>query len=336
MTSRFSWLAALAAGSIVLSSCSNPQAEDSAATAASSSTPAAASSSTPAAASSNTAAASDAAEPEMPAYSQIVAVTAETSALALALAGPEHLSAISATAQVPGMGMNPELARQVDTTLPSGVHPDAEQILALNPDLVLLAARHGSEQSVAEQLEATGVPTLTFSSADFDTPEAYAATIRRLGAELGLNARAEELASEFEAEIAELDKQRPPATATAPRTLALMARGGQVMAMDADNTLPALAVRAGGQDAATEVGISHTGPIDAELLVRANPDIIFLEDFMGAGRGPFEALLANPALAEVPAIAQNRIVLVPMDQASTLAGLNMPAGYELILQEVGR
>ena len=107
-------------------------------------------------------------------------------------------------------------------------------------------------------------------------------------------------------------------------------------AMGAENTIPALAIRAGGADAAQEAGLTATAPIDAELVVRAAPDIVFVEDFMGAGMGPFQELLSNPALAEVPAVKNKRIVLLPMTEASAVAGTNLPLGYEKIMTEVHR
>ena len=97
-------------------------------------------------------------------------------------------------------------------------------------------------------------------------------------------------------------------------------------AMGAENTIPALAIRAGGADAAQEAGLTATAPIDAELV----------EDFMGAGMGPFQELLSNPALAEVPAVKNKRIVLLPMNEASAVAGTNLPLGYEKIMTEVHR
>ena len=94
-------------------------------------------------------------------------------------------------------------------------------------------------------------------------------------------------------------------------------------AMGAENTIPALAIRAGGADAAQEAGLTATAPIDAELVVRA-------------GMGPFQELLSNPALAEVPAVKNKRIVLLPMNEASAVAGTNLPLGYEKIMTEVHR
>ncbi|MDP9805991.1 iron complex transport system substrate-binding protein [Trueperella bonasi] len=265
-------------------------------------------------------------------YERIVAVNAETADLALMLVGPENIAAISETAQSPHMGQVPELAEQVNNTLPPGIEPDAEQILSFNPDLVLITPRaHGTMESVRDQLVATGVETHQFTPTDFDSPEGYASAIRELGEILGVPAKAEELASEFEQRIAELDEQKGDKS---PSMIALMARGPSIMVYGETNALPGLAMRAGATNAAADLGLTKTSPIDAEQLLKANPDIIFLEDFNGAGMAPFEAMLADPALAEVAAIKNDRIVLIPMTEASTLAGLNMVTGYEKILAEV--
>ncbi|CAG7845128.1 hypothetical protein USB125703_01385 [Pseudoclavibacter triregionum] len=70
------------------------------------------------------------------------------------------------------------------------------------------------------------------------------------------------------------------------------------------------------------------------LVAAANPEFLFLEDFQGKGRQPFEALLSNPGLASVPAIANDRIVLVPMTQAFAISGANTPDGYRTIVEAV--
>lgn len=56
------------------------------------------------------------------------------------------MAAIAVGSQSPTMGMVPDLARQVETTLPAGVTPDPEQILSYQPDMVLTTSRHGGEK----------------------------------------------------------------------------------------------------------------------------------------------------------------------------------------------
>lgn len=259
----------------------------------------------------------------------IVAVTSETADLALLLAGPERIRAVAAPSQSPHSGTAVDLATQVETTLPPGTDPDPEYLLSLDPDLVISTARHGGEQIAAEQLEATGVPVLNFPSDAFGTPEGLAEVIVQLGEALGEETAAAEMSDELLHELEHIDDER---AGNAPTALALMARGNQVMAMDSSAMLPHLVERAGGTNAATTVGITQTRPIDAELIAKANPEVIFLEDFQGQGEAPFEALLNNPALADVPAIRDGQVHVVAMTQASAISGLNTPEGYGVIVE----
>lgn len=276
---------------------------------------------------------------------RIVAVSSETADMALLLAGPDRVAAVGESSQSPHMGMVPDLAAEVADTLPSGVEPDAEQILSYSPDLVLTTARHAGERSVSEQLDESGVPSLVFESDAFTTPEAYADALLRMGEALGEEDSASRHADELLGEIRAVDEDVSAAAGhtggasdttaggsradagEAPRILALMARGGTVMAMDGELMLPGLAVRAGAVDAAAEAGLTSTSPLDAELLVRADPDIILVEDFMGAGEAPFDGLLGGDAVAAVPAIAEDEVHVVPMTKASAVAGIHLPEGY---------
>ena len=264
---------------------------------------------------------------------RIVAVTSETADMALLLAGPDSMAAIAAGSQSPAMGMVPQLAQQVENTLPAGINPDAEQILSYQPDLVLTTSRHGGEKSAAEQLAAAGVPMIAFESADFGTPEAYAEALLKVGEAVGQQSAAEDYADRLRESIAEIDAQKSDQQ---PSVLVLMARGGNVMAMASDNMLPGLALRAGATDAAAAAGITSTGAIDAETLVRADPDIILLENFQGAGEEPFDELLSGTAVAEVPAIANHDVHLIDMTEASSVAGINLPTGYQKIMDIISK
>ena len=260
--------------------------------------------------------------------SRIVAVTSETADMALLLAGPEAMAAIAVGSQADTQGMVPDLANQVSNTLPAGITPDAEQILSYNPDLVLATIRHGSEQSTADQIDSAGVQMVEFPSSAFNSPEAYADALRQTGELVGYPAKAEGYATEYLDAIKAIDAQKK---GNSPRVLALMFRGGKVMAFSGDNMVPGLAARAGAVDAAVDAGITATGPIDAELLVKANPDIIFLEGLREGDEAQFDELLSNPAVAEVPAIVDGNVHLLPTTEASSLAGINLPVGYQKIM-----
>lgn len=260
--------------------------------------------------------------------SRIVAVSAETAEIALLLAGPERIAAVPSSAQG-DHSTAAELASQVEQVLPPGTDPDPEMILSMEPDLVLNTARHGGEETAGDQLKQAGVPVLNIDPDSFSTPEKVAETVRALGDALGEEELAEQLSAEFLSDIEDLDSQRQD---TDVRFLALMARGDTIMAMDDSLMLPGLITRAHASNAGQSIGLTKTRPIDAEQIVAANPDVIFLEDFQGMGEEPFTELLENPALATVPAVAEDRIFIIPMSEASGISGLNTAEGYRKIIE----
>ncbi|MCQ9343059.1 ABC transporter substrate-binding protein [Corynebacterium kozikiae] len=250
---------------------------------------------------------------------RIVAVTSDVAGIVLALTGGERVVAVPASVEAPA---------GVEATLPPGTDPEVEQVLALSPDLVITTTRHGGEETLAQQLEATGVQSLVVDPEQFGTPEGVAAATRTIGQAIGLKDEAERQVKQFEEEIAALDAQ---ALTDGPTALALMVRGPQVMAMDQGLMLPGLITRAGATYQAQAIGLQNTRPIDAEQLLKANPEVLFVEDFQGKGIAPFESLLNNPAVASVPAIQHNRVYVISQSEASGISGLKTPEGYRAIL-----
>lgn len=86
--------------------------------------------------------------------------------------------------------------------------------------------------------------------------------------------------------------------------------------------------RAGGRDLSDELGFSRTGPISAEQLIDADPDAILLIDMNGSGHDIFTPLLDNPAVAALPALEQDRVMLLEgrevqaLGLTETIEGLN--------------
>lgn len=240
--------------------------------------------------------AADAAE----APQRIVAVTSDVAGIVLSLTGGDRVVAVPASLKS-APGPVAQAASAVEATLPPGTDPEVEQVLALQPDLVI-------------------------DPDDFTTPEGVATVTRAIGAAVGMQAVAEEKAAQFEKDIAR-QQARAEGVGKHPRALALMSRGPQVMAMDDSLMLPGLIGRAGADYAAARIGVINTRPIDAEQLLAANPDVLFLEDFQGQGRAPFEELLKNPAVAEVPAIKNNQVHVIAQSDASGISGLNTAIGF---------
>ncbi len=266
---------------------------------------------------------------------KVVGVTIETSDMVLLLAGPERMAAVAESSKNPHMGMLPDLARQVEPTVPAGVQPDAEQILSFEPDLVVNLARHSGQQPAAELMAASGVSVIQFSGTDFETPESYAAALEKTGEALGEKDKAAEEAQKLLDRIGDIDADAEAKAAESETdglsVLGLIARGDSILTMSDHSMAMNLVKRAGGTNAAAEAGMSESAPIDPERVVLANPDIIIVEDFMGQGMASYEEFLSNPAFESVPAIANDDVHLLLMTEASSVSGINTPVGYQKIV-----
>ncbi|OFT49242.1 hypothetical protein HMPREF3159_12715 [Brachybacterium sp. HMSC06H03] len=260
---------------------------------------------------------------------RIVAVSTETGDLALELVGPERVVGVVEGAQDPSSANQSDLAQQVEHTVVGAPSPDPEQVLALAPDLVLLTQRHGDEESVGESLTASGVPCAAFVSSDFDSPQSVIDVITGLGELLGAEDAAARVTAAVQQQVDEVTTA-VEAAQDAPRTLGLFARGPSTMMFADSSSTSTLIELAGGTSIATEAGWRSAPAADPEVLIDAAPEVILVQDFHGAGMGPFASLLESPALAEVPAVAEGRVHLVDALTTSGTAGSRLGEGLRQI------
>lgn len=262
---------------------------------------------------------------------RIVALSTETADLALQLVGPERVVAVTNTAQDEKSGNQIELAKKVENTIANATKPEPEQILSFNPDLVLMTGRHDQEQSAAKLMEGTGVPTAQFASSDFVSPQAVAESITTLGQLLGAEEKAAELVEKLNSETNEALDSVKDAT-DKPRTLVLFARGGQKMIMGTNSATTNLVELAGGEVLSAKGGRPGAVPADPETIVKLNPDVILIQGFHGAGKEQFADLLSNPALADVPAIKNDRVTVVDAKTTSGNSGTKISQGLKEIAE----
>lgn len=260
---------------------------------------------------------------------RIVALSTETTDLIIELGGADGLVGVSSGSQTEGTGNNVEEASRVEATFRADGGIDPEQIIALDPDLVVLTQRQDNDETLIEVLNGAGITVVPFSPRSFASPEAVADSVTTLGQILG----EEEAANEITAGITERTAAVDEALADVddkPRTLALMARGPQQMIMGQGTATMMLVERAGGTSIPGEEGWQQSVPVDAEVLVSLSPEVILVQDFMGSGMGGFEELLANPALADIPAIANDRVYLIEAQTTSGTSGSHLTTGLEEI------
>ncbi|WP_322819546.1 ABC transporter substrate-binding protein [Tepidiforma sp.] len=236
---------------------------------------------------------------------RIVALSNDVADIAIRLAGPERVAAAPESNANASLAAGADAAGRVATKLPPGTKPEPESIVALRPDLVLISARHGGEQDAAKQLEQLQIPLLVF--AHWGTPEEIAENVRAIGKAVGEPQRAEALIAEMMQSVDRVQKAVKNAP-TKPRVLALSDQANRpfIVGKSGGGITPTLVSLAGGE-VLSETG----GPAQAESVAALNPDVILIVDVWGKGLTNYRALLDSPGVRELPAVRDNRIIVLP-------------------------
>lgn len=236
---------------------------------------------------------------------RIVALSNDVADIAIRLAGADRVAAAPESNTNASLAAGADAASSVANKLPPGTNPEPEKIVSLRPDLVLISARHGGEQDAAKQLEQLQIPLLIF--AHWATPEEIAENVRAIGKAVGEPQRAEALIAEMMQSVDRVQKavQGVPSK---PRVLALSDQANRpfIVGKSGGGITPTLVAMAGGE-IVSETG----GPAQAERVAALNPDVILIVDVWGKGLANYRALLDSPGVRELPAVRDNRIVVLP-------------------------
>ena len=194
----------------------------------------------------------------------------------------------------------------------------AEGVLSLTPDLVLLAPKAGPQTAI-DQLRGAGIKIAV--APEGTGLDSVIPKIRFVGETIGRQAKAEQLANQFERDMATLQAQLKGLSARPRVVLLISLSRGAPMAAGADTAAHAMITLAGGQNAIT--GIDGYKPVSAEALIGAAPDIVLLPQHTADSAGGAEAVLKRPDLAGTPAGKNGRVVV--MDALKLLGfGLRTP------------
>ncbi len=177
-----------------------------------------------------------------------------------------------------------------------------EGVLSVNPTGLLVIEGSGPPEAL-EVLSHAGVEYQT-------VPEGYSAEgvltkVRAVGDALGLEDKAEALATKLEGEFAAL-KTRTEAVETPKKVLFILSnQGGQIQASGTGTAANGIIALAGAENAITEY--EGYRPLSEEAITAAAPDAILLMD-RGGDHGATETeLLEHPAIAQTPA-GQNKAI----------------------------
>jgi iron complex transport system substrate-binding protein len=236
---------------------------------------------------------------------RIVSVGGSTTEIVYALGAESELVGVDSTSLYPKAASEfPDVGyvRQLS----------AEGLLSLRPTLILAGAEAGPEAALT-QTEAAGVRIVKLDEGY--TPGEVAEHIETVGAALGREEKAAEVADIFLADVkavlAEVAKVK-----THPRVLFMLQAGRGPMLVSGKHTAASAMIElAGGVNAVSE--FSGYKPFSPEAATLAAPDVILMTNETVEALGGADAVFSQAALAPTPA-AQNGN-LVSMD-ALYLAG----------------
>ncbi len=215
---------------------------------------------------------------------RVVSMNLCTDQLAMALAAPGQLRAVSWLARDPGASLM--AAEAAGWPVHRGL---AEEIYLLRPDLVLAGSYSG--RATVEMLRRLGVRVVTVEPAR--SLDDVRTEILDMGRLLHREAAAEAMVAAFDARLAALRQEGGPH----PLAATYAANGY----MTGSESLPGDAVRAAGyEDLSARLGLASGGMLPLELLLMAGPDLV-ITGARNPGRSRAEDILLHPALADLPA-----------------------------------
>jgi iron complex transport system permease protein len=241
--------------------------------------------------------------------------------ITLRLVDPARLIAVGTVSVNPDFSnVAAEAAR-----VPNRVGRDAEQIVALQPDLVV--ASPFANADLLRQLQNAGVPLVVadlVSSAD-----AHADNIRFLAYLYGEEERGEALIRELDARMARLAAvaKRHPSD---QRPSAIVLNGGQTIGTaGAGTTEDGVLALAGVRNAAAEAGILGNKDFSLEALPDLNPTFIVVTEANPDKPLLLPRLRAMSALASLPALRDGRVVVIKSSLLTTLSHWNVVGAEQL-------
>jgi iron complex transport system substrate-binding protein len=239
---------------------------------------------------------------------RIVSLTLAADEILLALVPPERSERIVALTY---LADDPRFSNVLAEAKSVGVkvRPNAERVIALQPDLVLFATYVSA--TAKSLLRETGIPFFELPS--YTALAGVQQNILALGRAIGENERAHALATAMAEQIRTIQQQ----TAHRPRPRIVYYAGGNFVA-GRGTSMDDIITHAGGQNIAAEAGIESFTKISQETLVTLNPAHIFVGG-EESDEGLRNLLLADPTLQDIEAIRTGQVHILPPAYVHTLS-----------------
>ncbi|HIY66608.1 MAG TPA: ABC transporter substrate-binding protein [Candidatus Agrococcus pullicola] len=257
----------------------------------------------------------------------IAVLSSDLAALVLPLTGGDNVTL------APDMNATGDLAEELDkveNSLPPSASVDAEQVMASDPDLVMITARHDFEKNAADQLRSFDIPVAVSSGNAGSGSEAIIDQIGVVADLVGEQEKGAELAAELtekrDENIAHADGQ------DAPSTLGIWAHANQQMIGSKTLMLTGLIREAGGDAVIDNMGAESMVSADPEVIVKEAPEVIIVQTSSESGEDAFAELIDNPAMKDVPAIKNDRVYYIDSSITSSASGTAIIDGLDEVSQ----
>ena len=259
-----------------------------------------------------------------------------------AVAGKEGWDKVVGMSRTPWEGWRPAIFKRYTAVIPNlQAMPDvghsdegtfsAEKIIALKPDVLFIAEwTFNALKTARDQIEAAGIPIVVI---DYNAQvlERHLASTRAIGKVMGTDARAEELASLYDREYKNILARI--ARAGGPRKkvyVELGQAGPDTVGNSYSGTMWGKIITAlGAENLADGKLPGPWGPLNAETVIAADPDLIFIAGSSWVNR-PLAVKTGYDATTDV-----TRKSLAPYAQRAGWAGLKAVKGGEVHAIEHG-
>jgi len=236
---------------------------------------------------------------------RIVSLSIAADEILLELVSVDRIAALTYLADNSGISNITEEAKQVRTK----VHANAETVIALQPDLVLVPDWQPVE--LIQVMRDAGLPLYVFKSAR--NINEVRQNISGIAGVVGEPAKGVDVVARMDsslANIADKVKSIPDADRQVAARFSNMGGSGGI-----GSTFDDICRHAGVKNAAALAGLDINGTLSKEQLVQINPDFLLLPTWDYTGKKDMnqykEEVQNDPALQTVKAVQQKRLVQVP-------------------------
>jgi len=180
------------------------------------------------------------------------------------------------------------------------VHSDIENIISYKPDLVIAASFN--RQEVIGALKSRGVKTITLNQ--FSTVEDIAGNILKIGASIGCERPAEELHKNLLTRIKAVSLK----TESQTKKPTILNYSSDLIIMGKNTLFNDIISKAGGMNAAALQGLEAWPRLDAETLVKMDPDYLVVLDDESASLK--QAIKSHSIWKRLNAVRNDRFIFI--------------------------